>query len=67
MTLLVLRVRTANRDLASEARDGLLSVGANIVGTVLNGVSRRDRRYGRYSSYGGYYGRRYGQPPQHNG
>jgi len=43
--------------MSNHAREGLLSVGANILGVVVNGLSKR-KREGYYGyGYGGYYGR----------
>lgn len=59
VTLLVLRAEKSTRKTAQQARDGLLSVGARILGTVVNDVARRKGRYGYY--YGQYsygYGRK---------
>jgi succinoglycan biosynthesis transport protein ExoP len=57
-TVLVLRADRSTRRLAEHARDGLLSVGANLLGLVLNDVPRGKGAYGyyyygygRYSSY----------------
>ena len=63
ITLLVLRAEKSTRKFSQQARDGLLSVGARILGAVVNDVSRKSGRYGYYSGYGyyygyGYYGRR---------
>jgi len=60
-TILVLRVEQSTRRLSQRARDNLLSVGAHILGVVVNDVSRKHRHYGYYSDYGyyshyGYYG-----------
>ena len=53
-TLLVLRAESTTRKAAQQAREGLLSVGARILGAVVNDVPRRKGRYG-YGYYG-YYG-----------
>ena len=58
ITLLVLRAEKSTRKISQQARDGLLSVGAHMLGVVVNDVPRKGR-YGYYSSYGnydGYYG-----------
>ncbi len=60
VTVLVLRAEKSTRRAAEEAREGLLSVGAHILGAVVNGVSRRRGRYGYYGYYGGYYKDYYG-------
>jgi capsular exopolysaccharide synthesis family protein len=51
ITLLVLRADKSTRKNSRLARDGLLSVGANLLGVVVNNVSKRGR-YGYYSGYG---------------
>jgi succinoglycan biosynthesis transport protein ExoP len=66
ITLLVLRAEKSTRRHSQHARDGLLSVGAHILGAVVNDVSRKAGRYGYYSGDGyyagygsyGYYGHR---------
>ncbi len=58
ITLLVLRADKSTRKASQQARDGLLSVGANILGVVVNDVHPRKGYYGYYSSYG-YYGHKY--------
>jgi succinoglycan biosynthesis transport protein ExoP len=54
LTLLVLRAEKSSRTGTHQARDALLTVGARLVGVVVNGVSRRDRRYSHYNYH--YYG-----------
>ena len=66
VTLLVLRAAKSTRKAGQQARDGLMSVGAHILGAVVNDVQRSKGRYGYYSGYGyeqyGYgYGREGGQ------
>lgn len=57
ITLLVLRAERSTRKTSQQARDGLLSVGTNILGTVINDIKRSKGRYGYYSGYGyGHYG-----------
>ena len=60
ITLLVLRAERSTRKSGQQARDGLLSVGTNILGTVVNDIKRSKGRYGYYSGYGyggyGHYG-----------
>jgi capsular exopolysaccharide synthesis family protein len=57
LTILVLRSDKSTYRLSRHARDGLLSVGANLLGVVVNGMSKR-KREGYYGyGYGGYYGR----------
>jgi len=51
ITLLVLKAEKSTRKDCREARDGLLSVGARILGVVVNDVPRKSR-YGHY--YDGY-------------
>jgi tyrosine-protein kinase Etk/Wzc len=55
ITLLVLKADKSTRRLSQQTRDDLLSVGAHILGVVVNGVSRKHSRYGYYTGYG-YYG-----------
>ena len=62
ITLLVLRAEKSTRRLSQQTRDGLLSVGARILGAIVNDVPRKHGRYG-YGSYGygyGKYGTYYG-------
>ena len=54
ITLLVLRAEKSTRKTSQQARDGLMSVGAHILGAVVNDVSKKSR-YSYYSGYG-YYG-----------
>jgi polysaccharide biosynthesis transport protein len=57
LTILVLRADKSTEKMSRHARDGLLSVGANILGVVVNDMSKR-KREGYYGyGYGGYYGR----------
>jgi capsular exopolysaccharide synthesis family protein len=52
-TILVLRAGKSNRKLGELSIDGLVSVGANLLGAVVNDIqSRRYRYYGSYGSYG---------------
>lgn len=51
-TLIVLRADKSNRKLAAHAKESLQSVGANILGVVVNDVPRGREQYGYY--YGGY-------------
>ena len=63
VTMLVLRAEKSTRRLSQQARDALISVGARILGVVVNDVSQSRSHYGYYySSYGGYggYGHYYG-------
>jgi capsular exopolysaccharide synthesis family protein len=57
-TVLVLRADRSTRRMAEHGRDGLLSVGANLLGLVLNDVPRGKGAYGYYyygyGRYGGY-------------
>lgn len=56
VVLLVLRAEKSTRRQSRHARDALLSVGAHILGAVLNDVPRAHGWYGHYSGYGyGYY------------
>jgi capsular exopolysaccharide synthesis family protein len=60
VTLLVLRAEKSTRRLSQQARDVLLSVGAHILGVVVNDVSPKRGRYGYYSGYSRYGGYGYG-------
>jgi len=61
VTLLILRAERSTRKTSQQARDGLLSVGTNILGTVVNDIKRGKGRYGYYSGYSyGHYGYGYG-------
>lgn len=51
-TLLVLRAGKSNRKLGEMSVDGLVSVGAKLLGAVVNDIERRSYRY--YGSYGRY-------------
>ena len=54
-TILVLRAEKSTRRLAEYAREGLRSVGANLLGVVVNDVPRGKDGYGYYYyGYGGY-------------
>jgi capsular exopolysaccharide synthesis family protein len=56
VTLLVLRAEKSTRRLSQQARDALLSVGAHILGVVVNDVSPKRGHYGYYSGYSRYGG-----------
>ncbi len=61
ITLLVVRAEKSTRRQAQHARDSLLSVGARLLGAIVNDVAQKRGQYGyysSYSSYGGYYGKR---------
>jgi len=62
VTLIVLRAEKSTRKVSRQAQEGLLSVGANVLGAIVNDVSRKGGRYGYYSYYGysydSYYGRK---------
>jgi capsular exopolysaccharide synthesis family protein len=58
VTLLVLKADKSTRKSSRLARDGLLSVGAHLLGVVVNNVSKKGR-YSYYSGYG-YYDNNYG-------
>jgi len=62
MTLLVLRAGKSTGHMTEQSRDGLLSVGANLIGAVVNDVPNSNSRYGYYSGYG-YYRRKDGNAP----
>ena len=55
VTLLVLRADKSTRKSSRLARDGLLSVGAYLLGVVVNNASKKGR-YGYHSEYGYYRG-----------
>ena len=55
VTLLVLRADKSTRKNSRLARDGLLSVGAHLLGVVVNNASKKGR-YGYHSEYGYYHG-----------
>jgi succinoglycan biosynthesis transport protein ExoP len=61
LTLLVLRADRSLRPATQRAREALLVVEARVAGAVVNGVSRRDSKYGHYGAYSHYYSR-YGSP-----
>jgi succinoglycan biosynthesis transport protein ExoP len=54
-TVLVLKAEKSTRKNSQQTRDALLSVNANLLGVVVNAVSRKNNRYGYYGGYG-YYG-----------
>lgn len=57
VTLLVLQAEKSTMKAIKQARDGLLSVGAHLLGAVVNNVPKRNGRYGCYFGYGyDYYG-----------
>jgi capsular exopolysaccharide synthesis family protein len=57
LTILVTRIDKSTERMSRHAKEGLLSVGANILGVVVNDMSKR-KREGYYGyGYGGYYGR----------
>ena len=59
--VLVLRSEKSTRKVAQQAAQGLMSVGACILGAVVNDVSKRAGRYGHYGyGYGYGYGSTYG-------
>ena len=55
ITLLVLRAERSTRKASQQARDALSSVGAHILGAVVNDVRRKSARYGYHGAYGYYY------------
>lgn len=67
VTLLVLRAEKSTRKAGEQARDGLLSVGANILGVVVNDVHHGKGRYGYYGGYGYGYGYGYGRSRHEEG
>ena len=56
LTLLVLRAEKSSRPLTIRARDALSTVHAEVVGAVVNDVSKRDSRYSHYRAYSYHYG-----------
>jgi capsular exopolysaccharide synthesis family protein len=62
-TLLAIRAERTTRKNATYARDLLLSVGAQMLGVVVNDVPRRKGVYGYYYTYGGQY-YQYGYGPK---
>ncbi|MBN1788507.1 MAG: polysaccharide biosynthesis tyrosine autokinase [Sedimentisphaerales bacterium] len=60
VTILVLRAEISTRKASEHAKEALVSVGAHVLGVVVNDVSPKHSRYGYYSHYG-YYGYGYGQ------
>ena len=60
ITLIVLRAEKSTRRGAQQARDGLLSVDAHILGAVVNDVSPKRGRYGHYYYGYGYHHYGYG-------
>jgi capsular exopolysaccharide synthesis family protein len=50
-TLLVLRSEKTNRNVAADTRDGLIAVGAKLLGVVLNDVAGRSPMAGLYGGY----------------
>jgi capsular exopolysaccharide synthesis family protein len=64
LTIMILRADKSIRKTTLQARDGLLSVGAHLLGVVVNAVPQRRNSYGYYSGYGyGDYGYCYGEKP----
>ncbi len=55
VTILILRARASMRKISMQAREGLASVDARVLGAVVNDASRKGGRYGYYSRYGYYY------------
>jgi len=55
-TVLVLRAKRSSRMPTQRARDALMTVGARLMGVVVNDVSRKDGRYSHYSLYTYHYG-----------
>lgn len=61
-TILVVRAGKSSRRTARRAVDALRSVGANVLGVVVNAVNNGENRYGYYGG-----SRRYGQSHSHTG
>jgi len=57
LTLLVLRAEKSTRQVTQRARDALLTVGARVLGAIVNDVPRKkNNKYGHYNGYGyGYF------------
>ena len=55
-TILVLQADKSTRKISQRAIDALQSVGARLLGVVVNNVRRDAGRYSYYTTYGGYYG-----------
>ncbi|MBN1182661.1 MAG: polysaccharide biosynthesis tyrosine autokinase [Bacteroidales bacterium] len=53
ITLLVLRANKSTRKMSQQAQQSLMSVGARILGVVVNDVSKKSS-YGYYNAYGNY-------------
>jgi Mrp family chromosome partitioning ATPase len=54
VSILVLRAEVSTRRAAAQSRHALHSVGAHILGAVVNDVPRARDRYGDYGGYGEY-------------
>jgi capsular exopolysaccharide synthesis family protein len=54
VSILVLRSAVSTRKAAAQSRHALLSVGAHLLGAVVNDVPRARDRYGDYGGYGSY-------------
>lgn len=69
ITLLVLRAERSTRKAGQQARDALSSVGAHILGAVVNDVRRESARYGYHGAYGyyHYYHDSYGRQKKNKG
>ena len=66
VTVLVLRAQTSTRKAAVHARRALQSVGAAILGVVVNDVPRARDRHGDYGGYSGYRAK-YSNAPDNGG
>jgi succinoglycan biosynthesis transport protein ExoP len=55
-TILVLRAEYSTRPTSMQARESLTTVGAKVLGVVLNDVPPRSDRYGYHGEYSHYYG-----------
>jgi capsular exopolysaccharide synthesis family protein len=60
LTILVLRAEKSTRGASRSACHGLISVGAQILGAVVNGVPRNGQKYGSYGGYAYYRHTTYG-------
>ncbi len=61
VTIMVLRAGVSMRKISMQAREGLASVNAKVLGAVVNDVSHKSGRYGYSSRYGYYYRHDYGK------
>ncbi|MBI9017257.1 MAG: polysaccharide biosynthesis tyrosine autokinase [Phycisphaerae bacterium] len=60
VTILVVRANKSTQKASQQAREGLVSVGAHLLGAIVNDVKPGKGKYGYYSGYGYGYGYGYG-------